>query len=204
MEKEAAPDEGAADENRRDDDGSSATIYLFPSSAKSKQKLEKAELIRRAQLGSVNYLCLFRWGKTFPEGDEGALGDLQMLLRLYAVHGRDCLLRTLSERAPWMPDPQMCLLAEAVLTLPRPNPADIQQAMMLTADVYEAHKLWHIRPIDLTDEELKEHRRKRREATRRKRRKRTPRSVYLANSLSSSKPWEAEGISKATYYRRKA
>jgi hypothetical protein len=29
-----------------------------------------------------------------------------------------------------------------------------------------------------------------------------PRDEYLANSLSRSKPWESEGISRATWYRR--
>lgn len=29
-----------------------------------------------------------------------------------------------------------------------------------------------------------------------------PRAEYLANSLSRSKPWEALGISRATWYRR--
>jgi hypothetical protein len=31
---------------------------------------------------------------------------------------------------------------------------------------------------------------------------RTSREEYLANSLSRLRPWEAEGISRATYYRR--
>ncbi len=59
----------------------------------------------------------------------------------------------------------------------------------------------------MTDKEIAEFRRaKDRDRQRRKRRKAgvKPRKVYLAGALSQSKPWEAEGISRRTWERRRA
>lgn len=61
-----------------------------------------------------------------------------------------------------------------------------------------------IAPVDMTAAQLQEQRRAKKRARDERRRRaegRKPRESYLANSLSKKKPWEAEGISRRSWYR---
>jgi hypothetical protein len=63
-----------------------------------------------------------------------------------------------------------------------------------------------IEAIDITPAERRRIRREQkrmRERQRRRAKGAKPRRVYEENSLTSMKPWKAEGISRATYYRRR-
>jgi hypothetical protein len=77
----------------------------------------------------------------------------------------------------------------------------------LTAKERSMWNITTIRPCDQTVEEravLRKARRRERDRMRRIH-GRQPRAEYLAaNALSRTKPWEAEGISRRTYYRRLA
>jgi hypothetical protein len=128
------------------------------------------------------------------------LATLKMLLRLLAKHGGKCMHQTIKERAPWMPAEQARSLVDEAASAPRPNREDIRQAMMPQA-VRERHRVYNIPPIDMTDEDLAEHNRLKRNARRRLKQKRIPRSIYRANSKSQTKPWDAEGISRRSWYR---
>ena len=60
-------------------------------------------------------------------------------------------------------------------------------------------------PVDMTKAELAERKKaKKRDRDRERRRKAgaVPRAVYEATSKTKLKPWEAEGISRRTWYRR--
>ena len=64
----------------------------------------------------------------------------------------------------------------------------------------------HIRPIDVSDEELIDRRKAKARARERQRRLKSggrSREDYLANSLSRQKPWLAQGMSRARWYRLK-
>ena len=75
--------------------------------------------------------------------------------------------------------------------------------MRVTNELREQLKLWLIVPVDMTAEKLAEQRkRKKRERVRLKRGKQ-PRADYLAKSKSKLKPWKAENVSRATWYRRR-
>ena len=77
--------------------------------------------------------------------------------------------------------------------------------MWLSNDARERLRAWRIPPWDKTDAELAEQSRARRNANRRAKRRAAgakPRSIYLLKSKSHKKPWEALGISRATYYRQ--
>jgi hypothetical protein len=81
----------------------------------------------------------------------------------------------------------------------------------LTNDEREPDKLWSLRPCDRDWSSVQEQRRERKRERDRKRitgkrrdRGVTPRAEWLAaNSLSRTKPWEAKGISRRTFERRK-
>jgi hypothetical protein len=59
-----------------------------------------------------------------------------------------------------------------------------------------------VKAIDATDEQIAERRRARRNERRRIKRGRS-RAQFLAESKSKLKPWEAAGMSRATWYRRR-
>jgi hypothetical protein len=64
----------------------------------------------------------------------------------------------------------------------------------------------NIRPIDKDDAEVAEERKAKKAARKRARRRAAgavPRSEYESNSISRQRPWEAEGISRSTWYRRR-
>jgi hypothetical protein len=80
---------------------------------------------------------------------------------------------------------------------------DIGRRLGLTNAERVQLKLWPFKPIDATDEQIDEERKARRQENRRAKRRAEgvkPREVYLAQS--KRKPWEAEGIGRATWYRR--
>jgi hypothetical protein len=79
---------------------------------------------------------------------------------------------------------------------------EIGERLGLTNSERDRLKLWQFKPIDMTDEQLVEHRRRKKNERRRSRRGRT-RAEYLAGCLTATKPWEAEGICRRTWERRR-
>jgi len=82
---------------------------------------------------------------------------------------------------------------------------ELGRILNLTNADRERLKLWRIRPVDVTGEELaqqaKKRERARRAAQRRKQGVRT-KAEYLAERRSKPKPWLAEGISRRQWQRR--
>ena len=78
---------------------------------------------------------------------------------------------------------------------------EIGERLGLTNAERERLKLWQFKPIDMTDEQLAEHRK--RKNNERRRVKRQTRTEYLASCLTITKPWEAEGICRRTWERRR-
>jgi hypothetical protein len=97
---------------------------------------------------------------------------------------------------------------EAVLSSSKlPAPAEVSDELELLNAEREANRLWSIPPVDMTKAELAEQKkrkdRERKERARRKARAET-REAYLARVKGRNEPWKALGMSKATWYRRKA
>jgi hypothetical protein len=86
------------------------------------------------------------------------------------------------------------------------NPRDIGRILYCTNAERERWALWQILPCDMTDEELAAFRTdKRRKQLEKRRRDKGVRSKveYLAELASRPKPWEAEGIHRRTWERRR-
>jgi hypothetical protein len=84
---------------------------------------------------------------------------------------------------------------------------DLGERLRVTNAERELLKLWQFKPIDATDEELADLRRaKSRERRKRAREKlgRPSRETYLAKLESHQRPWEALGIHRRTWERRRA
>jgi hypothetical protein len=85
-------------------------------------------------------------------------------------------------------------------------PATLAERLRLTYAERTALQITTIRAIDCTEREQANRREARkRQARTLKRRKQgvRPRAEYLAASTSATKPWEVEGVSRRTWYRRR-
>jgi len=89
----------------------------------------------------------------------------------------------------------------------KPTGTELGKRLRLTNAERQWFKLWTIRPHNMNKEELAAQRRsKDRERKRRQRRQHGCRSrtAYIAQSKSRQKPWEKQGISRRTWYRRQS
>ena len=169
-------------------------------------KITKAEGIRRARLGDLRRLFRARWGPVLPD-DAAGIGDLEEMLAPISL-GREAIPRMKAACevwAPWLPDSEAWDLIYMTADRPRRdrkvNARTLGQRLRLTNDERERYKLWTIKPVDMTDEQLAKQRRDKDRDRKRKGRK--PRPQYL-NEVTKPKPWVALGISRRTYYYRKS
>jgi hypothetical protein len=113
----------------------------------------------------------------------------------------------LSVWASWMPDREANQLLGRVLIRPIRWRADKLGALLNLTDAERTQaRVTTIGSVDVSKEERAKRRRERKRL--RKERKRRakgalPRERYLANSLSRQSPWEAAGMSRATWYRQR-
>jgi hypothetical protein len=174
----------------------------------------KAELIRRLRLNALLRLFRHRWGKVLPDDDAGR-GDLWELVcnASLAQSGADKKMRHVVELwAPWMGPDEVPEYIDHVSRLTiyerTPTAEQLGDRLRVTAALRERLKLWPIKPVDATAEDLVEQRKaRRREQDRARRRKRgqQSRADYLSRfgkSLAKLKPWEIEGVSRRTWFRR--
>jgi hypothetical protein len=178
-----------------------------------KPKLDKSEILRRVILGELNRVFRDRWGHEFPEGDQGALEDLEVLLRYHALHpthGRQHVKHCIETRAPWLSEEQKeqhisdASLDGRYLWL---DANELRERVWLRNADRERLKAWHIPPCDLTQSQVERQRKNKKRTRDRLRRAKAgakSRSIYLRGSLSALKPWEREGISRRTWYRRRS
>ena len=171
----------------------------------------KIEIWRRLRLGDMRRLFQHRYGVTFPDADDGR-EDLRLLLLPISL-GQDPQRRmtnAIDLWAPWMPPNEAETLVASIVTTPlnmrRPPPDLLGKVLNVTNAQREVLRLWTIAPIDMTDEQLAEHRKAKRRNWKRAARLRVGRKTrqeYLAcNTISRDRPWLALGISRRTWYRR--
>lgn len=169
--------------------------------------------VHRVRLGHVRRLLYDRYGFKLPNDDAGN-EELRILLHVkaqcYVPERREkALLNEIGLLAPWLSDADADRLATEISAKPLMLTADgLGQMLNLDWMTRERLRLWQIGAIDATAEYRRQRRILRdRERKWRKRRAdgRTDRAEYLAtHSASRSKPWLAMGISRGTYYRRRA
>jgi hypothetical protein len=176
--------------------------------------VSKRETIRRLLAGDLLTVVRHRYGHTLPDDDSGR-DDLYLMLRLAALADRaaDKKMRNVIELyAPWAGDEERQWIDELEREDPRRvwlDGKELGQRLNLTNPEREALKVWRIAPVNLdgeliSAEYLAEQRKaKDRERKWRKRGTSRRRDVYEAESLSSRKPWLADGISRRTWERRR-
>jgi hypothetical protein len=166
----------------------------------------------RLKLGNIRTLLRDRWKFELPNNNEDAAADLRILLHVKASACRPDrrekgILNEISLWAPWMPPAEAKQTAAEIACKPRKmSTDDLGNALGVDSATRDRLEIWLIGAYDLSAEDRKERRRQR--DRERKRRARQPRAEYLAqvtaNSKRSTKPWEAMGISRRTYYYRQS
>jgi hypothetical protein len=111
--------------------------------------------------------------------------------------------------APWMPADAAKEMMAFAMRLPRfercPTSEELGERLCVTNDIRNKLKLWPFKPMDMSDDELKAQRKARTAARRRERARLkgvVSRAEYLV-SVQKPKPWEVEGMSRRTWYRRR-
>lgn len=186
-------------------------LYNWHSNQRRTPLRQTRKNVRFRELETVFAYC---WGALeLPDDDAGRID-----LHIAACHlwhlGKDYPVPAIeawaSLWAPWCGRDELSALIRRVEVNPRKWKADeLAHALgvFLTFAVREALKLTTIGSVDVDKVGRKQRRAERSKARSTDRRRKggaVARAEYEANSESRTKPWEAEGISKRTYYRRKA
>ena len=111
--------------------------------------------------------------------------------------------------APWMSADEARQLIDSVTRTPdylrKITARKMGERLNLQNWERERLGLRTIAPVDMTPDQLREQRKVKDRARKwrsRRAAKKQPREVYLDNSINRQRPWKAENISRATWYRR--
>jgi hypothetical protein len=166
--------------------------------------------IARLRIPELERYLRYRYGRVVPDDDAGR-ADLMILANHIAQNPNDpynkihCAIRYWA--APWMSPDEVRAIADKVLAKPRRYRAStLGKLLRLTEEERTLLGITTIRAFTTTDAEVKEKElSRRRDAATTKRRSEgvVAREDWLAASLSRTKPWEAEGISRSTWERRR-
>jgi hypothetical protein len=176
----------------------------------SKPKTDR-ETLRKVFLGDLNKIFYDRWGPTFPEGDDWALMNLEILLRFHALHpthGRERMKNCIETRAPWMSEEQAQVYLDDYASDDPRRLWPYRLELVERVHVSDADRVrlgaWRIPPFDVSEEleQQQKDRKRARDTVRRRKAGAKPRSIYLGDSKSRSEPWKRAGVSRSTYYRR--
>ena len=169
-------------------------------------------LIGRLRIGDLNKLFGHRYGGgrheyVFPDDDAGR-EDLIILLQHYSRTNPLKVLQIVKLRAPWMGEDEIARVLDRIVAYPRQWKAEtLGRELRVTKADWRQLDLRTIAPADMTIEERKQERKLRAQLHRRLKRREQgmkSRAEFLAaNSISRTKPWEAEGISRKTWYKRR-
>jgi hypothetical protein len=172
---------------------------------------DKSETLRRLRLGDLRRLLHSRYGPVLPDDDAGRadLGELLLPVSLGPTPAR-IMANVIEVWAPWLPKPEEKALIARILAMPkrarRPTGRALGKRLNLSNAERERFRLWTIAPADMTDVQMAEQRRAKERLRQRRRRRKLGtqrRAEWLAARLTKQKPWEAIGISRPTWYRRR-
>jgi hypothetical protein len=165
--------------------------------------------------GEVRSVLMDHYHGPLPDDDAGN-GHAELMVRYLVAQKLDGVSEAehfLATSCPLMPPSERAQLLQRTRRLPPPRfKADtLAQRLGVTYPTRQRLKLTQIGAIDVPQAErkrLKKERDRERCRLRRQRHRRDQgvptREEYLATCLSRTKPWQAEGVSRATWYRKAA
>jgi hypothetical protein len=166
---------------------------------------QKSEMVRRLRLANLRKLLRDRNGPILPDDDAGREYLIELLLPIsVGPHAAIKMANTIEVWAPWMNKKQAGAIIDQISLMPlyqrKPTAKVLGERLRLTNPDRERLKLWTIAPCDMgrkgTDWWRKQKKRKR---MRRLRQLRGAKAQ--ATSISRTKPWILQGISRASWYR---
>lgn len=159
------------------------------------------------RLNDLAKLYRARWGYELPDDDAGR-DDLEIALNHLAnlPHPQRRIELWAKLWAPWLTISELDQIAQPVLMRPQIYTADaLGWKLRLSAVDRQRLGITTIGAYDQSKAERTKRRKKlerQRKANARLSKGAKARKVYEAQSISRAKPWKAEGISRATWYRR--
>ncbi|WP_157223349.1 hypothetical protein [Rhodovulum sp. PH10] len=166
-------------------------------------------LITLIRLRELERLFRFRYGTELPDDDAGH-DDLKIVAQHIVHLGPDAerhIVQWAQLWAPWLSTAEATALAIRSIANPIKFSADtLAWRLHLTAAERKQLAITTIGAVDMNKAQRTEARKERRRETDRARRRASgarSRAEYEAPSAEAWRPWEAEGISRATWYRRR-
>ena len=166
-------------------------------------------VVGKLRVHELNRLFAYRFrgsreGWQFPDDDAG-LECLKILIQHYRRSFPEKMSRIIQVRAPWADADD--ILEEVVENPKAWRAAALGREVNFTRSEWREFRFRTIAPVDMTLQERRRDSRalsNARQLQRRRQHGTKTREEYLAaNSLSRDKPWEAENMSRAEWYRRR-
>lgn len=161
------------------------------------------------RVAELKRLFRHRYGLVLPDDDAGR-EDIWLMLNHLAWHPEEPerkMAAWLSLAAPWLSVREVQRLIAEVLPRPFRFHADtLAKKLNLGMAERQLLRICTIGAVDLPVAQRKgrrKHEGKVRDARRRREAGAVPRDQYEANSISRAEPWKLEGVSRATWYRRR-
>jgi hypothetical protein len=178
-----------------------ARRYAWESKRRQRGPFHARACVRLRELERV---FAYRYGDTLPDDDAGREDLIIAAHHIREVGGN--IVRWAALWAPWCSPAAAEQIAENVIADPRRWKADkIAWTLGITLAERTLLKLTTIGAIDSTVEQRKAAYKKRKAAAKAAKRRADgvqPRAEYEAESIERARPWEAAGISRATWFRR--
>jgi hypothetical protein len=160
--------------------------------------------VTRVRLRELERIFRLRYGRILPDDDAGR--DDLILAAHHIAQMRGEIVKHIvcwaSLWAPWMAQEEAKALAEEIAAAPRKFKATTLGCRLRLTDVERtALRITTIRAVDVSADEMGARRKQRDRERKRKTRQRQ--RVTKSAPMSKSRPWQAWGISRATWYRHR-
>lgn len=176
--------------------------------ARVKKRRRRPGVLMKVRLRELERLFAHRWGNTLPDDDAGRDDLLVAAHHIAQAYGNptEHIPAWVREWAPWLSDSACAALVAKVEANPLKWTADkLAWRVRLTDAERTALKITTIGAIDCGKVARQERRHRRNNEAKTARRREggaVDRSKYEDASASRERPWEALGMSRATWYRR--
>ena len=173
----------------------------YKADERDKRSPKPSYSLSKGRVGELERLYGARYGHQLPDDDAGR-DDLVLIFNHIA--NVDACIRWAAKWAPWMPSHIATALAEQVMNAPQWLKAGaLGERIRLTDAERTRLKIKTIRPIEAMTDEALAKLRKRKDRERKALNRQINRTTKPAPA-SQTKPWESEGIDRATWYRNRA
>lgn len=186
-----------------------ATVQYFSTRQKGKRKRSTPMQIVALRIADLSTIFRSRWGITLPDDDAGR-DDIKLAVDHLAAlaHPARAITRWLETWAPWLTLAEhRQIIADGIANQRHWKADALAWRLRLTK---EERTMLGITTIGAIDHGKAARTKKRREyqrnwkAEKRRSAGAKPRSQYEKESISRTKPWITEGVSRRTWYRRRA